>query len=135
MVRPKPSSLNVEGERMERKTSRNLYLIGLVLFIIATVLLIVGGGAAAAATTTNPDGTVSTTAGAGIGILLIVSFLVYAVGGILAIIAWIGALIKTARLGQWLWFILLIVFSGITMLVYIFAGPTEPASAAASSAY
>ncbi|HKW20309.1 MAG TPA: hypothetical protein VJO13_02965 [Ktedonobacterales bacterium] len=113
---------------MERSTSRNLYLIGLVLVIIATVLLIVGGGAAAAATTTNPDGTVSTTAGAGLGIMLIVSFLVYAVGAILAFIAWLGALIKTARLGQWLWFILLIVFSGITMLVYIFAGPTKPAN-------
>jgi hypothetical protein len=31
-------------------------------------------------------------------------------------------------LGQWVWFILLIVFSGITMLVYIFAGPTQPAN-------
>ena len=80
---------------MERKTSRNLYLIGLLLVIIASVLLAVGG--------------------------------IGAVGGILAIVAWIGALVKTARLSQWLWFILLIVFSGITMLVYIFAGPTKPA--------
>jgi len=112
---------------MERKTSRNLYLIGLLLVIIASVLLAVGGIGAAAATTTNPDGTVSTTAGAGLGIMLLVAFIVYAVGGILAIVAWIGALVKTARLSQWLWFILLIVFSGITMLVYIFAGPTKPA--------
>ena len=113
---------------MERSTSRNLYLIGLLLVIIATVLLIVGGGAAAAATTTNPDGTVSTTAGAGIGILLIVSFIVYAIGAILTFVAWIGALVKTAKLSQWVWFILLIVFSGITMLVYIFAGPTKSAN-------
>jgi hypothetical protein len=114
---------------MERSTSRNLFLAAIVLGIIATVLFFVGGAAAAAATTTNPDGTVSTTAGAGVGIMLIIAFIVWAVAGILSFIAWLGALIKTARLGQWLWFILLLVLSwtGIMMLVYIFAGPTKPA--------
>ncbi len=116
---------------MERSTSRNLFLAGLVLGIIATVLFFVGGAAAAAGATTNPDGTVSTTAGAGIGIMLIIAFIVWAVAGILTFIAWLGALIKTARLGQWLWFILLLVLSwtGIMMLVYVFAGPTKPAQA------
>jgi hypothetical protein len=113
---------------MERKTSRNLYLIGLVLAIIATVLLIVGGGVAAGAT--NSDGSVSTAAGASLGIMLIVAFLVYIVAAVFAIIAWIGALIKTAKLGQWVWFILLLVIN-VTMLVYIFAGPTEPKVASA----
>lgn len=113
---------------MERKTSRNLYLAAIILGIVATILLVVASGAAVA--TANPDGTLNTGAGASLGILAIVAALVYIVGGILALIAWIGALIKTARLGQWIWFILLIVFSGITMLVYIFAGPTEPKAAA-----
>ena len=58
----------------------------------------------------------------------LIVILLLIVGGIFSLIAWIGALIKTAKLGQWLWFILLIVFSGITMLVYIFAGPTKPAN-------
>lgn len=113
---------------MERKTSRNLYLVGLVLAIIATVLLIVGGGVAAGAT--NPDGSVSTSAGASLGIMLIVASLVYVVAAIFAAIAWIGALVKTAKLGQWVWFILLLVIN-VTMLVYIFAGPTEPKVASA----
>src|SRR5579883_1698707 len=47
----------------------------------------------------------------------------YVVGGIVAFIGYLGALIKMAQLEQWLWFILLLVFSGITMLVYIFVGP------------
>jgi hypothetical protein len=116
---------------MERSTSRNLYLAAIVLGIIATVLFFVGGAAAAAATTTNPDGTVNTTAGAGVGIMLIIAFIVWAVAGILSFIAWLGALIKTARLGQWLWFVLVLLLSwtGIMMLVYVFAGPTKPASA------
>ena len=118
----------VEGENMERKTSRNLYLVGLVLAIIATVLLIVGGGVAAGAT--NSDGSVSPAAGTSLGIMLIVAFLVYIVAAVFALIAWIGALIKTAKLGQWVWFILLLVIN-VTMLVYIFAGPTEPKVASA----
>ena len=47
----------------------------------------------------------------------------YVVGGITSFIGYLGALIKMAQLEQWLWFILLLVFSGITMLVYIFVGP------------
>ncbi|HEX9133079.1 MAG TPA: hypothetical protein VF844_12370 [Ktedonobacteraceae bacterium] len=47
----------------------------------------------------------------------------YVVGGIIAFVGYIGAPIKMALLEQWLWFILLLVFSGITMLVYIFVGP------------
>jgi cytochrome bd-type quinol oxidase subunit 2 len=123
--------LSFKGESMERKTSRNLYLVGIVLFIVATVLLIVASGAAVA--TANPDGTISTGTGTGLGILAIVSTLLFIVGGILATIAWVGALIKTARLGQWMWFVLLLIFSGITMLIYIFAGPTQPKAVAVPS--
>jgi len=112
---------------MERKTSRNLYLIGLVAEIVGIILFTIGTTAALA--TTNSDGTVSAAGGTSFSILGLIAILLLVVGGILAFVAWIGALIKTARLGQWLWFILLIVFSGITMLVYIFAGPTKPAQA------
>ena len=111
---------------MQRKTSRNLYLIALVLEIVAVVLSIVGAGAAVA--TANSDGTISNGGAASFGILTIISLVAALVGLVFFLIAWIGALIKTAQLGQWVWFILLIVFSGITMLVYIFAGPTQPAN-------
>ena len=105
---------------MEQSTSRNLFLAGIILSIIATVLFVEGSNAAAAATT-SPDGTVGSAPS--LGIMLIIAFALYAIGCILATIAWIGALINTARLGQWLWFILLLVLSwtGIIMLVYIFA--------------
>lgn len=110
---------------MERKTSRNLYLASILLFIVGIVLFIVAGGAASSASSTN-----STSLGAGASIMAIVSLLLYIVAAVLATIAWIGALIKTARLGQWVWFILVFLFAPIAMLVYIFAGPTEPKTAA-----
>lgn len=53
-----------------------------------------------------------------IGILIAVAI-------ILALVAWIGALIKTARLARWSWFIVLLLISwlAIPMLIYIFVGP------------
>ena len=116
---------------MERKTSRNLYLSGIVLAIIATILFV--ASSVVAASNATPDGQVTGSAGGIFAILAIVAVLLYIVAGILAFIAWIGALIKTARLGEWIWFILLLILggTGIMMLVYIFAGPTQPKAVAA----
>ncbi|HEX5156378.1 MAG TPA: hypothetical protein VFW17_04090 [Ktedonobacterales bacterium] len=112
---------------MERKTSRNLYLIAILLDIVGIILFTIGTGAAIA-TANTATGTPSDAGAASFSILGLISILLLIVGSVFALIAWIGALIKTAKLGQWVWFILLIVFSGITMLVYIFAGPTQPAN-------
>ncbi|BCL83037.1 hypothetical protein ccbrp13_55020 [Ktedonobacteria bacterium brp13] len=60
------------------------------------------------------------------GALTVIGGLLVFIGGILVLIAWIGALIKTAKLGRWGWFVCLIIFSGITLLIYIFWGPTTP---------
>jgi hypothetical protein len=55
----------------------------------------------------------------------------FAIGVILAflsfipfLIAWIGALINLARLQEWVWLVLMIIFSWITMIIYLIAGPT-----------
>lgn len=111
---------------MERKTSRNLYLSAIVLAIIATIVIV--AASVVAAGNASPDGTLSDSAAATFGILTIVATIIYIVAGILAFISWVGALIKTARLGQWVWFILVLLLggTGIMMLIYIFAGPTEP---------
>jgi hypothetical protein len=44
------------------------------------------------------------------------------------LISWVGALIKTAQLGSWGWFISLLIFSVPTLLFYIFWGPNSHAS-------
>lgn len=108
---------------MQRSTTRNLYLIGLVLGIIGAVLYFV-----AAAQSLSADGTVNVSSGS--ATLALVGVVALIVGGVFSLIAWIGALIKTAQLGQWLWFVLVLLLGGtvIMMLVYIFAGPTKPAN-------
>lgn len=107
---------------MQRATSRNLYLAGLVLAIIGAVVLVLSlSGASVDATTGAVTGSNT--------ILTLVASLIFIVAGILSFIGYIGALIKLAQLGQWVWFVLLLLFSGITMLIYIFAGPTQPKAA------
>jgi hypothetical protein len=101
---------------MERATSRNLYLAGLAVTIIGAPLAFV--------VFHNVLDTGFPHASIYFAILVAVA------GGILGFIGYVGALIKLALLNQWLWFVLLLLFSGIVMLVYIFAGPTEPATSA-----
>ena len=106
---------------MSKSLTRTLYLIAIVGFIVGIVV----GGIGATQTTVDANGVASLT---GTGALLaLVGVALYIIAGILAFVAWIGALIKTAQLQRWGWFVCLIIFSGITMLVYIFAGPeTSP---------
>jgi hypothetical protein len=107
---------------MKKSLSRTLYLIGLGILILGMISLFVSipGGT----TTTNPYGGTTATPGnsALFGIALVLIF----IGTLPMLIAWIGALVKMAHLRQWAWFVLLLVVSGITMLVYIFAGPETP---------
>ena len=54
---------------------------------------------------------------------LLSSFLVPASFMIIAI-GWIGALIRTAQLARWGWFVCLLLLGFFPLLVYIFIGPT-----------
>jgi len=75
-----------------------LYLIGLGGVILGTILLVKS-------------------------LIVGISLFLLIVGGVLLIIVDIDALIKTARLAQWTWFVFLLVFSGITLPIYLFVVP------------
>jgi hypothetical protein len=110
---------------MSKKLSRNLYLIGLGVIIVAVILMI--AGLAGSTTAINPDTGQTQITSVGNPALFGISIFLFVVGGILDFIAYVGALIKMASLGRWGWFVCLLLISGITMLVYIFAGPeTRP---------
>ena len=105
---------------MKRSLSRTLYLIGLVMIIVASILLgvsLIGS----TASTAESSGSI------GNPVLFGISLFLMFVAAIPLIVAWIGALVKMAQLSRWGWFVCLFFFSGITMLVYIFAGPETPA--------
>ena len=108
---------------MSKASSCILYLIGLGICLLATIPLIFGL-IGSTTTTSVVNGAVTTQLlSLGNPALFWLAIGMYVIGGITAFAGYIGALIKMAQLEQWLWFILLLVFSGVTMLVYIFVGP------------
>ena len=105
------SCMQEEGH-MKRSTSRNLYLIGLLIVAIGLIPFLM----AYLGDLLNLTG----------GILaLLAGFALLLAGGIVGFIGYLGALFQMVKLSQWAWFVLLLLFSVITMFVYIFAGPTE----------
>lgn len=109
---------------MSKANSRILYLVGLGVCLLATIPLIFGLLGSITTTTSLGNGeTVTQLTSLGNPALFWIAIAMYVVGGITALVGYVGALVKMAKLGQWIWFILLLAFSGVTMLVYIFVGP------------
>jgi uncharacterized membrane-anchored protein len=104
------SCMQEEGH-MKRSTSRNLYLIGLLIVILGLIPFFLAY--------------LGAIQNLGIVLILLAGVILLLVGGILTLIGYLGALAQTAKLSQWAWFVLLLLFSVITMFIYIFAGPTE----------
>jgi hypothetical protein len=105
---------------MSKTLSRTLYLLSLLALMIGGCLLVrglVSGTVLVHSSRNHADSSAAATPG-------VIALL--AGGGALACIAWIGALIRTAQLGHWSWFICLLLFSGLAMLLYIFIGPQYP---------
>jgi hypothetical protein len=102
---------------MSKASSCILYVIGLGICFLATIPLIFGL-IGSTTTTSVVNGAVTTQLlSLGNPALFWLAIGMYVIGGITAFAGYIGALIKMAQLEQWLWFILLLVFSGVTMLV------------------
>ncbi len=108
---------------MNKAASRILYLIGLGICLLATIPLIFGLLGSTTTTSIVNGATTTQVVSLGNPVLFWLAIGLYVIGGITALAGYIGALIKMAQLEQWLWFILLLAFSGVTMLVYIFVGP------------
>ena len=106
---------------MKRSLSRLLYLIGLGIVIVAGILL----GVSLIGSTASADGS---SGSIGNPVLFSIALFLMFAAAIPALVAWIGALVKMAQLSRWGWFVCLFFFSGITMLIYIFAGPETPAT-------
>lgn len=86
---------------MKKTLSLILYIVGVLLLIAAAKIPFLYGSSAAP-----------------LAVILAV------VGGIVFAVAWIGALVRTARLGRWGWFVLLLLFSVISVLIYLLWGLT-----------
>ncbi len=74
--------------------------------------------------------TASVSAEAGAGILI--GSVLFTIAGILATIAWIIALVRSARMQSWAWFVIILLFHGLGTLIYAIAGPSDQTTMAAA---
>jgi len=92
---------NAEEVVMKKSLSLILYIVGLLLLITAVKIPFLYGSSA------EP-----------------VVVLLYIVGGIVFAVAWVSALIRTAQLHRWGWFLFPLLLSIIALPIYLFWGPT-----------
>jgi hypothetical protein len=113
---------------MRKSVSRTLYLLAILCAIAAVVLIFLGLQGSTVVTSQTNYSVSATVTSIGHPALFFAGVAAAILGGILAFISWIGALVMTAKLGRWGWFVCLLLLSGITLLIYIFAGPTTSAN-------
>lgn len=102
-----------------------LTIIGLAVFLPA-----VFSAAQSCSQTQLQAGTCRPAVSAGEGVGFAVGILLFIVAGLLATIAWIGALIRAARMQTWVWFVIILLLHGVGTLIYAIAGPaSQPALA------
>ena len=113
-------------------TGLGIMVAGLVVGGVSLGLMFAFGGQWVAAPETNGSTFVPSTDGFfwTMVSLEVIGFTAAVVGGILQLVAWIGALVNTARLPDKLWFIVLLVggvigFSLPVMIAYLIAGPDD----------
>lgn len=104
---------------MRKKTLVMLFILGLILECVALVPVVMG---IAAISSQCSNGTCTTVPGLAIFGFILAGILSLA-GTVLLAISWIGVLIKQAQRQQWAWFVLTILFSYITMVIYWIAVP------------
>jgi hypothetical protein len=112
---------------MKKKTILWLVLSALVLTIIG-IAVFIPGFASAAGHCTQEQINANTCAvnlhGAQAAGVVIGSIL-WVISGLLWLVAWIGALIRSAKMGSWGWFIVVLILSGLGTLLYAIAGPAD----------
>jgi hypothetical protein len=111
---------------MTKRTIGILFIVSIIMDLIGAGLIAGGLVGSTFSTTTNGYSTNAQVTSFGNLPLFIIGVVILSLSAIPYLIAWIGALINLARLQEWVWFVLMLIFQWITLLVYLFAGPTTP---------
>jgi hypothetical protein len=110
---------------MSKARIRTLALIGNIGVLVVSPPLVLIGLLVGAIITTDSGGTHVTSVGNpavfAVGLLLTCAF------GVVALVAWIFALIRTAQLQRWGWFVCMFVMGSLVSLIWSLAGPDTPA--------
>ncbi|WIG58967.1 MAG: hypothetical protein OJF49_001714 [Ktedonobacterales bacterium] len=112
---------------MALSTTRWLFWLSIAITVLGSCLL-------SGALPRSSSGGVTYQSGDTGGIVVAGIFIVIAC--VLVLIAWVGALVRTAQLGRWGWFVSLILLGSFALLAYVIASPdTPPLSAITTPPY
>ena len=106
---------------MRKRTIGILYILSVVLFLVGIGLFV--AGLIGSTSVYDPYTGNNNITSMGHPTLVIAGIILYMLAFVPFLIAWIGALVNLARLQQWVWFVLMFLFSPICLIVYLFAGP------------
>lgn len=107
---------------MRKKTIAIFFIIGIVVAIIGIALMVVGGASAVNDVNSAAAGTTPTVSSGAAG-LLVIGYAVLVIALLINTIGWIGALVATGKQGRWGWFVCIFLFTPISELIYLIAGP------------
>jgi hypothetical protein len=111
---------------------RNLSLGSIAGGILGFILLFMSFIGGTNQTTVDPTTGATTVHVTSVGnpALLVLAILLFVAAGIVGFVAWIGALIRTARLQSWGWFAAILIIGPLVALIFSFVGPEAPAAPA-----
>ena len=111
---------------MTKRTMGIFFIVSILMDLIGLGLLVGGLVGSTYTTSTTGSSTSAQVTNFGNLPLFVIGVILLSLSAIPFLIAWIGVLINLARFQEWVWFVLMLIFSWITLLVYLFAGPTSP---------
>jgi len=125
---------------LKKRTVLLLWLVGFVIALIGSAMLGPSIYAAANNCSTTVYGTQNCSLPissplTGIGLLGAVIILI---GIVVSVVDWILALIRSASMGSWVWFVVVLLFGSLATLVYALFGPSDrraPAMATRQASY
>lgn len=112
---------------MKRKTILLLCIVSIVIALIGTAMFVPPIIAAANHCTTNAFGgrNCSLPINDPLTFVGLAGVLVLILGGIAGTVAWIGAIVRAAKMQTWGWFVVVLLFHALGALIYAIAGPSE----------
>jgi hypothetical protein len=112
---------------VKKKTILLLCIISVVIALIGTAMFVPSIIAAANHCTTNAFGgrDCSLPVSDPLTFVGLAGVLVLILGGLSGTIAWIGALIRAAKMQTWGWFVVVLLLHALGTLIYAIAGPPE----------
>lgn len=112
---------------MRKKTIFWLVLTALILLVIGAAVFAPSIATAASHCTQEQinSNTCSITLSGAQAAGVVIGGILWLIGLILWFVAWIGALVRSAKMGSWVWFVVVLIFSGLGTLLYALFGPPD----------